>query len=301
VGLKPAASAPPPNGRHHYSLPDLSAFAEISAESAYWLGFLMADGCVTPRQVILVLQERDESHAREFLDYVGCADRPSRPANRGRGVRVVVSSVPLARQLMAFGLMAGRKPLAAVGPELARSPDFWRGVLDGDGTVKMATNGGMPQLSLVGYPKLISQFSSFLSQVFADGYTPRPYRHSQSAAVRLVSTSGRRAQAALGAVYYHGARFALPRKRARADAIVGWEPQVRSAYPWKQWLDGRSWDLVRNVGYDSFQRLWECGRKAASAAGVRLVMTEHQGGVMLRATSGTGTSRRRLTTPGSSS
>jgi hypothetical protein len=292
--LKPSVSAPLPNRRYHYSLPDLNAFAQITAESAYWLGFLMADGCITSRQVILVLQLCDEPHTREFLKFAGCADRPSRLANHGRGVRVVISSAPLARQLTAFGLAAGRKPLAEVIPELASSPDFWRGVVDGDGTVKTSSNAGMPQVSLVGYPRLVAQFSMFLSGVFSDGYAPRPYRHSQSAAVRLVSMSGRRAQAAARALYYQGARYALPRKRIRAEAIDRWDPRVRSAYPWGEWLDGRTWHLVRNVDYDSSRRLWESGRKVAAQAGVRLVLTDHGGGVVLWAGPGAGTSWRRI-------
>jgi hypothetical protein len=287
----PTASAPLPNRRHKYPPPDLSAFSEVTAKSAYWLGFLMADGCVTQREVILVLHRRDESHIRAFMEFVGCSDRPLRSANRGEARRGLVSSVALARQLAVFGLKAGHKPVATVPPELASSPDFWRGVVDGDGTLR--SRAAVPQLSLVGYPQLIAQFGAFLGRVFADGHVPTPYVHSQSRAVRLVSVSGRHARRAVQTLYYDGAVFALPRKRSRAVEICRWEPLVRGSYPWERWFDGELWTLHQGHDYDSPHRLWESGRRAARRAGLRLTLTDSGSSMTLLARPGSGTSWRK--------
>src|SRR4051794_16881485 len=257
----PSSSAPLPNRRHKYPPPDLSAFSRVTAESAYWLGFLMADGCVTEREVILVLHRRDASHLRAFMRFLGCGDRPLRNVNRGRALRGSISSTALARQLAAFGLRAGHKPVATAPPELASSPDFWRGVIDGDGTLRCQPP--IPQLSLVGYPTLVCQFSAYLGEVFADGHVPTPFAHAQSQAVRLLSVSGRHAKRAVQTLYYDEARFALERKRIRAAEISRWEPQVRGSYPWASWLNGDLWPIRQGIDYDSSHRLWEAGRKAA--------------------------------------
>jgi hypothetical protein len=251
----------------------------------------MADGCVTQREVILVLHRRDESHVRAFMEFVGCGDRPLRSVNHGQALRGLVSSAALAQQLAAFGLKAGHKPFATVLPELASSPDFWRGVVDGDGTLR--SRAAIPHLSLVGYPRLIAQFSAFLGRLFADGHVPTPYAHSQSRAVRLVSVSGRHARHAVQALYYDGAAFALPRKRVRAAEICRWEPLVRGSYPWEKWFDGELWTLQQGHDYDSPHRLWESGRKAAKRAGLRLTLTDSGSSITLLARPGSGTSWRK--------
>jgi hypothetical protein len=293
--MMPSASAQLPNRRHRYPPPDLGVFAEVNPRSAYWLGFLIADGCVTQREVILVLHRRDESHLRAFMRFVGCESRPLRVVNDGQGLRGLACSAALARQLSAFGLRAGQKPIAEVGPSLASSADFWRGVIDGDGTLK-CPSGRAPQLALVGFPKLLFQFSKYLADVFADGYVPRPYAHSQSRAVQLVSVSGRHAKQAAGTLYYEGAEFALERKWRRAQQIATWEPQVRHAYPWSDWLDGNTRTLRLGVDYDSTRRLWEAGRRAAKTAGVRLILADADETVTVRAVKGSGTVWQRADT-----
>ena len=147
--MSAASASPLPNRRHRYPPPNPTAFAEVTPESAYWLGFLMADGCVTQREVILVLHRRDESHIRQFMDFVGCSDRPLRSVNDGQGLRALVSSAALARQLSSFGLRAGHKPRAEAPDVLVSSADFWRGMVDEDGTLKRCPRSAIPQLSLV--------------------------------------------------------------------------------------------------------------------------------------------------------
>jgi hypothetical protein len=294
--MEPNASAPLPNRRHRYRLPNLGVFSSINPRSAYWLGFLLADGCVTRTQVIIVLQSDDAAHLRALLEFLGCEDRPLGVANAGRAARLCIGSVALARQLTAFGLDPQHKHESVVRHELATSRDFWRGVVDGDGSVKVAGPRQMPQLQLVGAPTVVSQFATFLGTVSRDGYVPRSFAHSQSQVVRLVSVNGRRAQSAIAALYGGKPRDALARKLSVARQALTWTPLVRSSYPWNEWLDGKPRVLARGEDYDAPRRLWESGRKAASARGVRLVLVDHGDSIELYSATGSGTTWRHAAT-----
>lgn len=117
--------------RERYRPPDLGYFARRSPGAAYWLGFLMADGCVTERELIVMLQRRDEDHLRSLLRALNCADRPLASANRGKASALRLGSVALARQLAALGVVTGRAgSTIGVADWLAVSPHFWRGVVE---------------------------------------------------------------------------------------------------------------------------------------------------------------------------
>lgn len=171
-----------------------------------------------------------------------------------------------------MGLAAGRKASHPAADDLATSVDFWRGVVDGDGSLKMAAPARIPQLSLVGSSILVRQFATFLSGLFPDQYVPNAYTHSQSRAVQLVSVSGRRAFLAVDALYGDSPVEALPRKLARAKEILAWEPRVVHRYPWNLWMDGKTWTLELGIDYATPRRLWEAGRKVAALAELRLIL-----------------------------
>jgi hypothetical protein len=233
----------------------------------------MADGCATERELIVVLAKRDQAHLRRLLDALGCTDRPLRPANHGAGARLAIGSVALARQLRLHGIVPGRAGSWATVPEwMARSRDYWRGVVDGDGSIKFHPSDRIPSLEVVGAPGLMLQFASFLESVIDDGRPVRSYRHSQSTRVAMVKVGGRRAKRAVGALYPPGGE-ALARKRELAMAVMRWEPQVRSRYTWERWADGDEWVLRRGVDYDDGHRLWEAGRRKARSLGLRFVIT----------------------------
>src|SRR5436309_4936012 len=85
------------------------AFAAVDDEpTAYWLGFLFADGSVTRRGgVTLVLQERDTDHVRAFATFLG-SDAPIASLTRQAGVRLNIHSVRLARDLRALVYLQSR-------------------------------------------------------------------------------------------------------------------------------------------------------------------------------------------------
>ena len=265
------------NRRQKYSPPDLTFFAAITPESAYWLGFLMADGCVSRSELICVLQRRDEEHLRSFMGVLGCDDRPLAVVNDGNGVRLSIGCAALARQLVAHGIRAGRaygsEPIAE---PLASSADFWRGVVDGDGSIRFDRTHGRPSLTVVGPPRVMEQLADFLAPHLSTTRRPTPHRHSQSDVVRLVSRGGRTAVDAIRVLYAHPMSPALARKRERAERALAWKPQVRSRYPWDRWADGRTHTLARGRDYDDVRRLWEAGRRAARERGLRFSIDDER-------------------------
>lgn len=242
----------------------------------------MADGCVTEREVILVLQARDAGHVRSFLGLLGCSDRPLAVVERNRGVRAAIGSVALARQLAGYGLLAGCKGSHPLSRELSESPDFWRGLVDGDGSIRFSGATRIPKLDVVGHPGIIRQLATFLGSVLPDGDEPAPYAHSQSDQVLMLGAGGRRAKAVVGALYHPALVDALPRKLAVAREVMRWEPQVMSRYPWDDWIDAGTVILERGPDYADAWRVWERGRKMAAAHGVRLLVVDRGASLELR-------------------
>ena len=125
--------------------------------------------------------------------------------NDGQGTgafRYAVRSRQLAARLTALGRYG-----PAVDPELAGSRDFWRGCIDGDGTVGISC--GIPQVKLVGSHWLLSAFVDFLGPVSSR----RPLNVRPARNIYVVSTSYATAEKVVERLYV-GASAALDRKAA---------------------------------------------------------------------------------------
>jgi hypothetical protein len=153
------------------------AFDTITPESAYWIGFLMADGCVSdpsgrPKRISLGLQERDASHVEAFRSFLNSRNTISisrQVAIRGGSEflkhQFVVSSDALADALARYGV-GPRKSLTARVVGLEGNRDFWRGVIDGDGHIREAAGGKSISVQLVGSEGMMRQFLDFVGSVY---------------------------------------------------------------------------------------------------------------------------------------
>ncbi len=143
---------------------DEGCFSIITDSSAYWIGFLLADGCLTrtktqPRSfmVNVGLHQKDRNHLeklRRFINYegplLGTQESP----------QLVWCSVEHAAALMWYGLSprkSGKEDVTE--PSLADNRHFWRGVVDGDGS--LCFESGRFRLSLCGSQELLSKFKTF--------------------------------------------------------------------------------------------------------------------------------------------
>jgi hypothetical protein len=216
-----------------YPLRD-DAFEEMTDASAYWAGFLLADGCVSDaKRITLALQASDVGHVQAWLKFLGTSERPYTLTSTK--VRAQVSSPRLAAALAKHGIVPRKSSLDIHTSEaLASHPAFWRGMVDGDGTITYAKGKHGPVLVLVGTPAVMSQYADYLETTILDGYRPRVLAVSSTPVIRQVRLQGRRARAVIAALWagvplepgasepVDASRPALARKLPRARAALNW-------------------------------------------------------------------------------
>lgn len=155
---------------------DAFANAECDAEAAYWVGMLMADGCVSETNhstyVILTLGVRDEKHVESFRSFLNSQHKilhaqESRSGDvlRGATRNYRVASKRMATDLARYGIVP-RKSKTAEVIILESNRHFWRGVVDGDGSLgwntrKNPAHSARPVLQVVGSERLMRQFETF--------------------------------------------------------------------------------------------------------------------------------------------
>lgn len=164
------------------------AFDKITPESAYWLGFLFADGCVTQHPVgsaalYVGLADRDRGHLEKLRAYLKSThviiSKDTKPL-RGkihRSCNYALRSAYLCDALMRHGMK--NKSLSRVAPDyLAGSRDFWRGMIDGDGFASTSEDK-KARLGLYGGEVLMQQFLDYLRHMGIAKNT-EVHRHTSS-------------------------------------------------------------------------------------------------------------------------
>jgi len=177
----------PKTGRRPSCSIDHTAFDTITPSSAYWMGFLFADGCLSETeggspQLSLELATKDRDHVEKFRTFLK-STHAIRDVTRGAGTienkNGLTSSTPQ-RTAVAFAVRSQqladalrKNGFCKKGPErtptedLEKSLDFWRGTIDGDGTVRIVEDHRgydykYASLILCGHIPLLEKFQSFL-------------------------------------------------------------------------------------------------------------------------------------------
>lgn len=148
-----------------------NAFAKITPESAYWIGFLMADGNTNRNRVSLRLATKDKNHIYKFKNFLksehAVAYTKPKPCFNGSissgAYGIEINSKKLVSDLLFFGFTR-KKSFTAKVAHLETNKDFWRGVIDGDGSVGSwkSRNTYRAGLSLCGSYDMMIQYKTFL-------------------------------------------------------------------------------------------------------------------------------------------
>lgn len=215
------------DARREYSV-DQHAFDMLTSDSAYWAGMLITDGCICDEsslRLLLSLKRTDEGHLiklKEFLksNHPIHYGKPSTSGAKGQAILSIRSS-RLCGSLVQYGVFPRKTHIAKAPDRLSRNPHFWRGCVDGDGTVMLAkskrsTLGFTPVVILCGASlSLIEQFSSFANSVCETSRTKIQFGRG----VYSFRVCGRRAIELVYSMYGLGGT-SLDRKQQTADRII---------------------------------------------------------------------------------
>lgn len=188
---------------------------------AYWLGFLIADGCVSRKgEIIIALKATDAGHISIWRAAVESKRRITRSEKMKsfgashwlyKSARFVIKSNQMAGDLFDLGVIpakTGRTVYPKGIPE-ALEADFWRGAVDGDGWLFWGKAGARKQftLGLTGNLELINEF-----RVFCRKHVPTNASiQANGSIVRFVVTDSYAYR--IANLLYGSATVALRRKR----------------------------------------------------------------------------------------
>jgi hypothetical protein len=200
-----------------------NAFAEITPQSAYWVGFLMADGNVYKDHISIGLSSIDKNHLLKFTSFLE-TDMPIKTElrkittpNGKSGIyslsRVSITSRLIANHLASYGVTE-RKSHTAKAVGLEKNLAFWRGVIDGDGCITLARN--IAYINLVGSKTIVKQFLDF---VLTFGTTKTTVKKIHKNSIYSVSVSGNLAKKLIETLYKDATTF-LDRKYEKAMQII---------------------------------------------------------------------------------
>jgi hypothetical protein len=165
-------------GRREYAF-DENVFNQVTEESAYWTGMLMADGSVveeksrSPR-ICLGLATKDIGHVYKFRSFLK-SNHPVKERMMGSGPVVkakrpyplsyfTVRSLRLAESLRNYGVVPNKVYRTKASSELEKNRHFWRGMVDGDGSISVSRKDvcPVPSVTLLGSENILIQFMSFV-------------------------------------------------------------------------------------------------------------------------------------------
>ncbi len=192
-------------------------FEHLTDESAYWLGFIFADGCVRPELNMMVLQVaiKDEEHLKLFHSKIGGSLRHD--ASRPDAVTLNVVSKKLIKDLIAHGCCAA-KSLILDFPKLPEEviPHFIRGYLDGDGCIfnyDEHLKRGKPKIAFN-----VLGTKSFLENL--NSYLPFPCKVHLKHKTRIYTTMHYSKKAETNLAWIHqNSKLCLDRKWSKLTAL----------------------------------------------------------------------------------
>jgi DNA-binding transcriptional regulator WhiA len=199
---------------------DENVFEAITDDSAYWIGFLLADGAIVDTTVALCLQDQDSFHLEKFRQFVGGTQSLIKVEST-KSWRYAFQSQKVVDDLGVWGITPRKSSTATVHPFLVMNRHFWRGVIDGDGSLGVYKNHAKTtaRLEICGSQDVALKFCYFAKQVFGISINSKTQRN-----VYRVQVGGHSAATLVNALY-ENASTALDRKALSAYAVWQWNKE----------------------------------------------------------------------------
>ena len=166
-----------------------------TAEKAYWLGFVVADGNVNAQGSQLRFNQKgsDAPHLEKLITALDSHAGVRMTKVNGHDVaRLWICSKSLVADLANLGIHP-RKSMSQKMPDIDEiwHPHFWRGVMDGDGSLGFWRNKHgkrYPTISLNGNREIVHEFKAFLER--HEIYRGSISRHSSILKFKCTGSSG---------------------------------------------------------------------------------------------------------------
>ena len=215
-------------GQVKYSLNE-SYFDKIDTEEkAYWLGFITVDGSVTKNKLSISLGAVDKHHLEKFKHAIK-SDAPiytyKNNDAKNNYVRINIASQRIIDALAKYGVCPNKiftiKPYQQIPIDFAS--DYWRGIIDGDGSISKMTNRDEWKISLTGSKYITNGFRAFIRKHITTNSNVRNAKNSFE-----ICFAGTNLPLAILRLLYEDASVFLDRKYQKAhDWIHSIVPKMR--------------------------------------------------------------------------
>ena len=189
-------------------------------DKAYWLGFIMADGCIyegtkNTYRLQINLKYEDVSHLNRFQEAINSNYSIQRKEINNSIVAILkINSTKMCKDLMKAGVTE-RKSLICKFPSIKEElySHFIRGYFDGDGCISLTLNSKIrKEFSIVGGESMIASFSDIL-KLDVHSLTNREH-------LKCVRTSDKTKIIELYNYLYKDCNYFLQRKKKVYDILI---------------------------------------------------------------------------------
>jgi hypothetical protein len=201
---------------------DHSYFSKLTDESAYWLGFISADGCVHKAHLRIDLGVKDMPHLLKLRDALSSTHPVSQIPSRPSIARFVVSSPDIVKDLGTYGVVPNKtfklEFPSNIPDDLLRH--YIRGFFDGDGCASRGC------FSVVGSYLFIKGLQDYLVNVVGirrNKLTQLPNKNPNTASL---ANAAKHDIALIYDYMYSGATVYLDRKRILLEPAIGQDPNL---------------------------------------------------------------------------
>lgn len=146
-------------------------FSRLDENSAYYFGFILADGNLWKNKVSIEIQRKDSEILEKFLTLTGlkCSvnyrDRLDKRTNKTYSMcSIGFSNKYLVESLVDIGLTESKSTKEKCPDIFKNNKHFWRGIVDGDGSLNLR-DGHYPILSLCGSQEICKDFLIYCESI----------------------------------------------------------------------------------------------------------------------------------------
>ena len=203
------------NSEHHqtYKL-DHSVFENKSEDLMYWLGFIASDGNIHDNCLNITAHSDDAYHLQSFLDF--CKSTHLVRSNKNENThRVDIRNRKLANILIELGITKNKSLTFSPTKEMCESTSFWRGMVDGDGSIHITKKGNLSMYLCGGSIDCIQAFEKWVKSK-----TDTKANIYKGASAYYFIISGRHAVRIANELYGGNPNYALKRKLDKLKPFV---------------------------------------------------------------------------------